>query len=99
MQPSYWGFRSKRHVPEVSLGDSEEEEGSGWESDVERERIAIKSDNESVVRLNDLTKVYRQHFWKSKEDLKAVDRLSFAVRRGEIFCLLGHNGGEREDNR
>ena len=38
----------------------------------------------SAIEVNGLTKIYK--------DLKAVDNLSFNVRKGEIFGLLGPNG-------
>ena len=40
--------------------------------------------NESVIRVKDLTK-----FFGSR---RVVDGLSFDVRQGEVFALLGHNG-------
>ena len=40
--------------------------------------------HEIVIAAQDLTKQYR--------DAKAVDRISFAIQRGEVFGLLGPNG-------
>lgn len=40
--------------------------------------------NESVIRVKDLTKSFGSR--------RVVDGLSFDVRQGEVFALLGHNG-------
>jgi ATP-binding cassette subfamily A (ABC1) protein 3 len=48
-------------------------------------RLSMKGPREdSILLVKDLAKNYK--------DLKAVDRLSFGVRRGECFGLLGVNG-------
>jgi ABC-2 type transport system ATP-binding protein len=46
--------------------------------------------NETVVRVSGLTKVFRD-FW-GRPKARAVDNVSFDVRRGEVFGLLGPNG-------
>lgn len=43
-----------------------------------------------VVEINNLTKVYRKLF--SSREVKAVDNLSFYIRRGEVCGFLGPNG-------
>ena len=40
--------------------------------------------NESVIRVKDLTKSFGSR--------RVVDGLSFDIRQGEVFALLGHNG-------
>jgi ABC-2 type transport system ATP-binding protein len=45
---------------------------------------------ESVVRVSGLTKVFKD-FW-GRPKARAVDNVSFEVRRGEVFGLLGPNG-------
>lgn len=45
-----------------------------------------------VIRVEELTKVFHPHRWLRQGDVRAVDGLSFAVRRGSIFGLLGPNG-------
>jgi ABC-type multidrug transport system ATPase subunit len=42
-----------------------------------------------AIAVSDLVKVYRR---RGKPDVRAVDGLSFEVRRGAIFGLLGPNG-------
>ena len=47
---------------------------------------------EAVIRLRNLTKVYKlPGFLKSKE-IRGIEDLSFEVKEGEIFGLLGLNG-------
>jgi len=46
--------------------------------------------NENVVQTANLTKVFRD-FWH-RPKARAVDQLTFDVRRGEVFGLLGPNG-------
>lgn len=43
-----------------------------------------------VVEINNLTKVYRNLF--ASREVKAVDNLSFFIRRGEVCGFLGPNG-------
>ncbi|MBQ7491274.1 MAG: ABC transporter ATP-binding protein [Clostridia bacterium] len=50
---------------------------------------------ETVIEVKNLRREYvtRRGIWKrEKRVVKAVDGISFAVRRGEIFGLLGQNG-------
>lgn len=50
---------------------------------------------DSIIEVQELKREYvtRHGFWKrEKRVVKAVDGISFAVRRGEIFGLLGQNG-------
>jgi len=46
--------------------------------------------DENAVEIVELTKVYKD-FW-GRPRSKAVDKLSFSIRRGEVFGLLGPNG-------
>ncbi len=48
------------------------------------------SDNGQVVEAKELTKVFRD-FWH-RPKVRAVNKLSFDVQRGEVFGLLGPNG-------
>jgi ABC-2 type transport system ATP-binding protein len=48
--------------------------------------------SEMAIEVDDLVKVFRRKRWQSGHDVRAVDGLSFTVRRGEIFGLLGPNG-------
>ncbi len=50
----------------------------------------LSSTGEVVVRVSTLTKVYKD-FW-GRPKARAVDNVSFEVRRGEVFGLLGPNG-------
>ncbi|WP_042224883.1 ABC transporter ATP-binding protein [Oceanobacillus manasiensis] len=45
---------------------------------------------ETIVQVNNLKKTYKKR--KSNEVVKAVNDISFSVRRGEILGLLGPNG-------
>ncbi|MGA2865017.1 MAG: ABC transporter ATP-binding protein [Verrucomicrobiota bacterium] len=49
-----------------------------------------QSDGETVVSVRGLTKVFKD-FW-GRPKARAVDRVDFEVRRGEVFGLLGPNG-------
>ncbi|MCK6499664.1 MAG: ATP-binding cassette domain-containing protein, partial [Nitrospira sp.] len=46
--------------------------------------------SEAVVRVSGLSKVFKD-FW-GRPKARAVDNVSFEVRRGEVFGLLGPNG-------
>lgn len=45
----------------------------------------------SVITIKNLKKYYKQKF-PSKKETKAVDGISFEIKRGEIFGFLGPNG-------
>jgi ABC-2 type transport system ATP-binding protein len=45
-----------------------------------------------AIQVENLAKVFRRKRFASGSDIRAVDDLSFSVRRGEIFGLLGPNG-------
>lgn len=51
---------------------------------------AAASPSEALVRVAGLTKVFKD-FW-GRPKARAVDNVSFEVRRGEVFGLLGPNG-------
>jgi ABC-2 type transport system ATP-binding protein len=55
--------------------------GLGWES---RKDLPGKDTGDESILIRDLTRYFGS--------FKAVDRLTFSVRRGEIFGLLGANG-------
>jgi NitT/TauT family transport system ATP-binding protein len=46
--------------------------------------------DDRVIALNDVTKVFRRH--NGGDTFVAVDRLSFAIKRGEIVAVLGKTG-------
>src|SRR2546423_13794154 len=47
---------------------------------------------ESVIVVRDLEKTYRPKQNRKAPEVKAVDRISFKIPRGEFFGLLGPNG-------
>lgn len=51
---------------------------------------AAPADGEVVISVQGLTKVFKDFWGRSKA--RAVDRVDFEVRRGEVFGLLGPNG-------
>ena len=53
-------------------------------SAVYHEQIHGLQDLQKTVQINGLTKRFG--------DFTAVDKISFSIYRGQIFCLLGHNG-------
>jgi ABC-type nitrate/sulfonate/bicarbonate transport system ATPase subunit len=46
--------------------------------------------NDCVIVLHDVTKVFQRH--NGRDAFVAVDRLSFAIKRGEIVAVLGKTG-------
>jgi len=52
--------------------------------------VAHPSSDEIVVSVRGLTKVFKD-FW-NRPKARAVDKVDFEVRRGEVFGLLGPNG-------
>lgn len=50
----------------------------------------MKDCGDAVIQIQDLTKVFCVGFWGRK--VMAVDRVSLAVHRGEVFGFLGPNG-------
>ena len=52
--------------------------------------IAYVSDNSNAIEVIDLKKLYRDK--KGIGEVKAVDGISFSIKKGEIFGLLGPNG-------
>ncbi len=56
---------------------------------IESEKMA-KSYNPYAIEVKDLRKIYSGK--KVIEEVKAVDGVSFSIRRGEVFGLLGPNG-------
>ncbi|MCE5298684.1 MAG: ATP-binding cassette domain-containing protein [Methanoregulaceae archaeon] len=53
----------------------------------DQDTCASAKDSPDIIRIQDLTKIFR-----NKQEVTAVDHVSFTVRRGEIFGLLGPNG-------
>ena len=89
------GYRLRRWwSPRVAYVDANEMGSEAEDGDVRAERRRISAtplDNlfstDSVV-ISNLTRTYRGN----RDTVVAVDRLSFGVRRGECFGLLGING-------
>lgn len=52
--------------------------------------MAMRDGTDAIIHIEDLTKVFRVGFWGRK--VTAVDRVSLAVQRGEVFGFLGPNG-------
>ena len=56
---------------------------------------------ETVIEARDLRREYvtRRGFWKREKNVvKAVDGISFDVKQGEIFGLLGQNGAGKRSS-
>jgi hypothetical protein len=52
----------------------------------------IKQKITNNLQVLSLTKTYQKYpFISSEKDFVAVDRLTFSVDEGTIFCLLGHS--------
>jgi ABC-2 type transport system ATP-binding protein len=62
----------------------------GEPSDLANPIISCSSvpDDSSIIRINHLSKIFKE----KNRIVKAVDDVTFDVRRGEIFGLLGPNG-------
>lgn len=62
----------------------------------QQSRVAPKNNDEIHLRITDVSKTYRIRsggFYRSDEfELRAVDKVSFEVRRGECFGLVGESG-------
>src|SRR5436190_7866458 len=56
----------------------------------QKSEIGNQKSGEVVVSVRGLTKVFKD-FW-GRPKARAVDDVSFEVRRGEVFGLLGPNG-------
>ena len=59
-------------------------------NDLTASPAARSGDGETVVSVTGLTKVFKD-FW-GRPKARAVDKVDFTVRRGEVFGLLGPNG-------
>src|SRR5215469_18760822 len=55
-----------------------------------KSEIENQKSGEVVVSVRGLTKVFKDFWGRSKA--RAVDKVDFEVRRGEVFGLLGPNG-------
>lgn len=90
VSPDYWGIRrKKRDLVDIS-GRNLLRDEKGYDSDVEKEAEDVFMKDSAAIRVLDLSKTYRKGiFCKSKEDLKALEGVSFQINKGEIFCLLG----------
>ncbi len=51
--------------------------------------------SEKVIEANELVRTYRSStgLLRKKKEMLAVDQISFSVAKGEIFGMLGPNGG------
>ncbi len=78
-----------------------QQESNSNNNDPEQQPLIITTEedaNDYAVKVYELSKIFPR--WgmdccKSPKDFKAVSNLSITVRKGEIFCLLGHNGNVR----
>jgi peptide/nickel transport system ATP-binding protein len=55
----------------------------------ERPRVAEAT---TVLRTEELTKVYRSGWFGARREVRAADRVSIAVRRGETLGIVGESG-------
>lgn len=55
----------------------------------ENERVGMTTPEMYTVRVHDLRKVYMM---EDKRHKVAVDKVSFGIKNGEVFTLLGVNG-------
>ncbi len=64
---------------------------AGLGMDVTSVAMGADAQSDVVVRVSDLGKTYQTGCCGSSKNV-AVENVSFEIRRGEIFGLLGHNG-------
>jgi len=47
-----------------------------------------------MIEVKDIVKIYESKKMEKKEEIRAVDNISFEAKPGEIFGLLGPNGDQ-----
>lgn len=99
----YWGFHKRlspeeiesKKVAHFKKAELNVLNNESVDSDVEEEERSLATDEQddsSYLQVHNLSKTFRSSIF-SKDGFKAVDGISFKASRGEIFALLGHNGG------
>ncbi|CAG8489659.1 3135_t:CDS:2, partial [Dentiscutata erythropus] len=97
LTPGYYGIKFQRkfdlqawlnRAQKAKMSNHTEED-----EDVARERVlAFDPTYECIVRICNLSKVYRKSFIKSISDKVAVNDLCLTLKEGKCLALLGQNG-------
>jgi len=86
----WWARNSEARASPLITGSCDDTGDAGV--DAERERTALVSPEDIALRVFSLEKVYRNWLSFRTPPKHAVRGVSFCVRGGEVFGLLGHNG-------